>query len=91
MYHFNHNFSLFKLHVNQECDDEDEFITSKTQQTFWSRRIDCERFEDVHFYRGYPCIFRKDVYCDDRHDEFLGCESVFVYHMSWKRGATGRI
>ncbi|KAF1766035.1 hypothetical protein GCK72_005990 [Caenorhabditis remanei] len=68
--------NLFKLHVNQECDDEDEFITSKTQQTFWSRRIDCER---------------KDVYCDDRHDEFLGCESVFVYHMSWKRGATGRI
>ncbi|CCD68010.1 Cadherin domain-containing protein [Caenorhabditis elegans] len=68
--------NLFKLHVNQECDDEDDFITSTTQQTFWSRRIDCER---------------KDVYCDDRHDEFMGCESVFVYHLSWKRGATGRI
>ncbi|CAI2325398.1 unnamed protein product [Caenorhabditis sp. 36 PRJEB53466] len=68
--------NLFKLHVNQECDDEEEFITSATQQTFWSRRIDCER---------------KDVYCDDRHDEFIGCESVFVYHLTWKRGATGRL
>ncbi|CAL2033443.1 unnamed protein product [Caenorhabditis brenneri] len=67
--------NLFKLHVNQECDDEEEFFTSATQQTFWSRRIDCER---------------KDVYCDDRHDEFLGCESVFVYHLTWKRGASGR-
>ncbi|CAI5441252.1 unnamed protein product [Caenorhabditis angaria] len=55
--------TLFKLHINQECDDEPEFLTSKTEQTYWSRRIDCER---------------KDVYCDDRHDEFIGCESVFV-------------
>uniref|UniRef100_A0A8R1E0G3 Uncharacterized protein n=1 Tax=Caenorhabditis japonica TaxID=281687 RepID=A0A8R1E0G3_CAEJA len=68
--------NLFKLHLNQECDDEEEFLTSTSQQTFWSRRIDCER---------------KDVYCDDRHDEFIGCESVFVYHLTWKRGVTGRV
>ncbi|CAB3405383.1 unnamed protein product [Caenorhabditis bovis] len=67
--------TLYKLHLNPQCDDEEEFLTSTNQQTFWSRRIDCER---------------KDVYCDDRHDEFIGCENMFVYHLSWKKGATGR-
>ncbi|CAD6191830.1 unnamed protein product [Caenorhabditis auriculariae] len=66
---------LYKLHLNQECDEEDYFMTSPTAQTFWSRRLECER---------------KDVYCDDRRDEFLGCEPVFVYHMNWRRGATRR-
>ncbi|CAJ0605402.1 unnamed protein product [Cylicocyclus nassatus] len=63
--------NLYKLLLNPNCEEGDEFWISSEMTSYWSRFVDCEE---------------TDTYCDSRSDEISACETPFTYHMLWSSG-----